>query len=188
VNNGPSTAQDAVLSSTASPLGFNTSVGGGDSVDFACTFATAGGAIARRLSAPVGREGADSAEAALCPGRGASGRVHGYQWRTLADVPVDGRRVAVRVRVRRLVCPLRGYRHTFREQVPGGAGASSATHHPPDCAGLSDSQKVTGPGGGTRAGGTRGRSVASHGAVRPAAQRFAHRADASARRVVCSFS
>lgn len=40
----------------------------------------------------------------------------------LADcgcVPVDGRRVVVRVRVRRLVCPTRGCRHTFREQVPG---------------------------------------------------------------------
>lgn len=36
-----------------------------------------------------------------------------------ADVPVDGRRVVVRVRVRRLVCPTRGCRHTFREQVPG---------------------------------------------------------------------
>ena len=29
------------------------------------------------------------------------------------------RRVVVRVRVRRLVCPTRGCRHTFREQVPG---------------------------------------------------------------------
>lgn len=37
----------------------------------------------------------------------------------MADVPVDGRRVVVRVRVRRLVCPTRGCRHTFREQVPG---------------------------------------------------------------------
>jgi SRSO17 transposase len=39
--------------------------------------------------------------------------------RKAADVPVDGRRVVVRVRVRRLVCPTRGCRHTFREQVPG---------------------------------------------------------------------
>jgi transposase len=45
--------------------------------------------------------------------------VHGYHWRTVADVPVDGRRVVVRVRVRRLVCPTGGCRHTFREQVPG---------------------------------------------------------------------
>jgi transposase len=45
--------------------------------------------------------------------------VHGYHWRTLADVPVDGRRVVVGVRVRRLLCPTRGCRQTFREQVPG---------------------------------------------------------------------
>lgn len=38
---------------------------------------------------------------------------------SLADVPVDGRRVVVSVRVRRLVCPTRGCRHTFREEVPG---------------------------------------------------------------------
>lgn len=59
-------------------------------------------------------------ETALCPVCGVpSGRVHGYHWRTVADVPVDGRRVVVRVQVRRLVCPTRGCRHTFREQVPG---------------------------------------------------------------------
>jgi hypothetical protein len=45
--------------------------------------------------------------------------VHGYHWRTVADVPVDDRRVVVRVRVRRLVCPTRGCRQTFREQMPG---------------------------------------------------------------------
>ncbi|MEU8497570.1 ISL3 family transposase [Streptomyces lavendulae] len=61
-----------------------------------------------------------SQEAAVCPVCGASaGRVHGYHWRTVADVPADGRRVVVRVRVRRLVCPTLGCRHTFREQVPG---------------------------------------------------------------------
>lgn len=59
-------------------------------------------------------------DTAVCTVCGASsGRVHGYHWRTVADVPVDGRRVVVRVRVRRLVCPTRGCRHTFREQVPG---------------------------------------------------------------------
>lgn len=57
---------------------------------------------------------------AVCPVCGApSERVHGYHGRTVADVPVDERRVVVRVRVRRLVCPTRGCRHTFREQVPG---------------------------------------------------------------------
>ncbi|WP_329529674.1 ISL3 family transposase [Streptomyces sp. NBC_01462] len=57
---------------------------------------------------------------AVCPVCGVlSGRVHGYHWRTFADLPIDGRRVMVRVRVRRLVCPTRGCRHTFREQLPG---------------------------------------------------------------------
>jgi len=47
-------------------------------------------------------------------------RVHGYHERTAADVPVDGRRVQVRVRARRLRCAAPGCsRQTFREQVPG---------------------------------------------------------------------
>ncbi|MFI2577470.1 ISL3 family transposase [Streptomyces rochei] len=55
-----------------------------------------------------------------CPGcRALSGRVHGYHQRTLADVPVDARPVVLRVRIRRLVCPTRGCRRTFREQLPG---------------------------------------------------------------------
>lgn len=38
----------------------------------------------------------------------------------LVDVPVDGRRIVVSVRVRRLVCPVLDCpRQTFREQVPG---------------------------------------------------------------------
>jgi transposase len=56
-----------------------------------------------------------------CPTCGIpSGRVHGYHERTLADVPVEARRVVVVVRVRRLVCPVLGCpRQTFREQLPG---------------------------------------------------------------------
>ncbi len=51
-----------------------------------------------------------------CPVCGVpTSKVHGYHRRTVADMPVDGRPVMVRVRVRRLVCP----RQTFREQVPG---------------------------------------------------------------------
>jgi transposase len=46
-------------------------------------------------------------------------RVHGYHQRTLTDVPVDARPVVVRVRVRRLVCPTKGCRQTFQEQLPG---------------------------------------------------------------------
>jgi transposase len=56
-----------------------------------------------------------------CPQCGTpSGRVHEYFERTLADVPADGRPVVVRVRVRRLRCPVLGCDvQTFREQVPG---------------------------------------------------------------------
>jgi transposase len=60
-------------------------------------------------------------QAVACPGCGtATTRVHGYHERTAADVPVDGRRVLVRVRARRMRCPVLGCpRQTFREQVPG---------------------------------------------------------------------
>jgi transposase len=59
--------------------------------------------------------------AVACPGCGAgTARVHEYRERTAADVPVDGRRVLVRVRVRRMRCPALGCKvQTFREQVPG---------------------------------------------------------------------
>jgi transposase len=59
--------------------------------------------------------------AVACPGCGTpTARVHGYYERTAADVPVGGRRVLVRVRVRRLRCPVPGCPwQTFREQVPG---------------------------------------------------------------------
>ncbi len=57
---------------------------------------------------------------AACPGCGArSTRVHGYYWRRLANVPLDGRPVTVNVQVRRLVCPTTGCRNTFRGQVAG---------------------------------------------------------------------
>jgi transposase len=59
--------------------------------------------------------------AVACPGCGTeTPRVHGYHERTAADVPVDGRRVLVKVRVRRMRCPALGCKtQTFREQVPG---------------------------------------------------------------------
>ncbi|BBA96958.1 putative transposase [Actinacidiphila reveromycinica] len=55
-----------------------------------------------------------------CPVCGVlTGKVHGYHVRTVADVPVDGRKVLARVRVRRLACPVPGCpRQTYREQVP----------------------------------------------------------------------
>jgi transposase len=47
-------------------------------------------------------------------------RVNEYRERTAADVPVGGRRVLVKVRVRRMRCPVVGCKvQTFREQVPG---------------------------------------------------------------------
>jgi transposase len=59
--------------------------------------------------------------AVRCPGCGAeTARVHEYRQRTAADVPVDGRRVLVQVRVRRMRCPVLECKvQTFREQVPG---------------------------------------------------------------------
>ncbi|MEE1747326.1 transposase family protein, partial [Streptomyces sp. JV184] len=46
-----------------------------------------------------------------CPVRGVlTGKVHGYHSRTVADVPVDGRKVVIHVQVRRLVCPVLGCR------------------------------------------------------------------------------
>jgi hypothetical protein len=59
-----------------------------------------------------------------CPACGTeTGRVHGYHERTAADVPVDGRRVVVRLRARRMRCPVLGCAvQTFREQVPDVVG------------------------------------------------------------------
>ncbi|MFA3843219.1 ISL3 family transposase [Streptomyces aureus] len=56
-----------------------------------------------------------------CPACGTStAKVHGYHRRAVSDVPVDGRRVVVHLRVRRLTCPVLGCRRqTFREQIPG---------------------------------------------------------------------
>jgi zinc-finger of transposase IS204/IS1001/IS1096/IS1165/Transposase len=75
-----------------------------------------GGAVVVRARTPGG--------AVACPGCGtATGRVHGYHERTAADVPVDGRRVVVKLRARRLRCPVLGCAvQTFREQVPDVVG------------------------------------------------------------------
>jgi transposase len=56
-----------------------------------------------------------------CPACGTpTGRVHAFHERIPADVPVDGRRVRVRLRIRRMRCPVTEcVRQTFREQVPG---------------------------------------------------------------------
>ena len=62
-----------------------------------------------------------------CPGCGAeTARVHEYRERTAADVPADGRRVLVKVRVRRMRCPVLDCKvQTFREQVSGVLDATS---------------------------------------------------------------
>jgi transposase len=59
--------------------------------------------------------------AVACPSCGTTTRrLHAYHERVPADVPVDGRPVQVRVRVRRLRCLVAECpRGTFREQVPG---------------------------------------------------------------------
>ena len=47
--------------------------------------------------------------AMACPDCGTeTARVHGYHERMAADVPVDGRHVLVRIRVRRMRCPVTG--------------------------------------------------------------------------------
>lgn len=58
-----------------------------------------------------------------CPGCAVeTSRVHGYVERRIADVPVDGRRVMLRVRARRMRCRRLGCpRQTFREQLDGVA-------------------------------------------------------------------
>jgi hypothetical protein len=78
------------------------------------------------------------------PGCGTeTSRVHGYHERTAADVPVDGRRVLVKVRGRRMRCPVLDCKvQTFREQVAGrglntipsgGPNDRSSTRCPAQC-------------------------------------------------------
>lgn len=71
------------------------------------------GCLAVRASTPPGP--------VVCPGCAAqTGRVHGYFHRQIADMPVGGRRVLIRLRARRMRCPsLECPRQTFREQLAG---------------------------------------------------------------------
>jgi len=57
----------------------------------------------------------------VCPRCGQpSGRVHSWYQRRLADAPAGGRRVVIRLRVRRFFCGTAGCpKKTFAEQVPG---------------------------------------------------------------------
>lgn len=60
-------------------------------------------------------------EPTACPGCGTeTARVHGYHERTPTDVPVGGRRAVVKVKARRMRCPVPGWAvQASREQVPG---------------------------------------------------------------------
>lgn len=90
------------------------------------------GTVFSGLSALVVEDAADAVDmvvvtartrdvAVPCPVcRTPAARVHGYHRRTVRDVPVDGRPAVLHLRVRRLVCLVRGCgRQTFREQIPG---------------------------------------------------------------------
>jgi hypothetical protein len=68
--------------------------------------------------------------AVTCPGCGAeTARVHEYRERTAADVPADGRRVLVRVRVRRMRCPALDCKvQAFPRAGPGRPGPLPAAH------------------------------------------------------------
>jgi transposase len=61
------------------------------------------------------------AEAVACPACGAaSARVHSRYGRRLADMAIGGRRVVIRLTVRRLFCADPACeRRTFAEQIPG---------------------------------------------------------------------
>ncbi|MBT2902645.1 ISL3 family transposase [Streptomyces sp. McG8] len=74
-----------------------------------------------RLNAHILQDSRTRGVPVPCPAYGAlTSKVHGFHGRTVADVPVDGRRVVVSVRLRRLVCTVLGCpRQTFRDQVPG---------------------------------------------------------------------
>ena len=84
--------------------------------------------------------------AVACPGCGAeTSRVHGYHERTAADVPVDGRRVVVKVRVRRMRCPVPGLHGA---DVPRAGlrrpGALPAAHLPADGPGQRGGTRISG--------------------------------------------
>lgn len=66
-------------------------------------------------------EARSTAAGAICPGCGIlSRRIHSFYLRFPADVPSGGRRVALRLRVRRFLCPVISCgRRTFAEQLPG---------------------------------------------------------------------
>lgn len=91
--------------------------------------------------------------AVACPGCGMeTSRVHGYHERAVADVPVDGRRVLVRVKVCRMRCPIEGrLRQTFRKQVPGVLERYQRRHHAAGRPGQRGIPRISRPGRGPAA-------------------------------------
>lgn len=73
-----------------------------------------------------------AAESVACPGCGTvSERVHGRYRRSLADTPLGGAPVVIRLLVRRFACREAGCgRRTFAEQIPG-LTVPHARHSPP---------------------------------------------------------
>ena len=94
--------------------------------------------------------------AVTCPGCGAeTARVHEYHERTAADVPVDGRRVLVRVRVRRMRCPALDCTGADLPRAgPGRPGPLPAAHLPADGPGQQGGTRISGQGLGAAAAGT----------------------------------
>ncbi|MEV5880919.1 transposase family protein, partial [Streptomyces sp. NPDC052101] len=68
-------------------------------------------------------------DAVPCPVCGTpTAKVHGYHGRTLTDVPVDGRQVVVRLRVRRLAGRARGHPGAGSVLVWRGGGEEFVLH------------------------------------------------------------
>ena len=95
--------------------------------------------------------------AVACPGCGTeTARVHGYHDRTAGDVPVDGRRVQVRVRARRLRCAAPGLPAPDVPRAgPGRPGALPAAHRPAYRPGQRSGTRISRPGLGPAAAGAR---------------------------------
>jgi zinc-finger of transposase IS204/IS1001/IS1096/IS1165 len=109
--------------------------------------------------------------AVACPGCGKeTASVHGYHERTVADVPVDGRRVLVRIRVRRIRCPVLGCpRQTLREQVPGVLDRYQRRTSRLNGAARSGRPGISGPGRGPGTDGAGRSRLPACRAARPAA-------------------
>jgi transposase len=80
----------------------------------------------------IGIAATATGSAARCPACGApSDRVHSRYVRTMADLPLRGRRVALRITVRRFRCPNAGCeRAIFCERVPGLASTHARSTGP----------------------------------------------------------